>query len=69
MEAIREIRSIDSDEIVIKLPEGFKKRLVEIIVLPVDESSEKKQRFSGFLNNPIRIEGFKLPSREERNER
>lgn len=70
MQAIREIREIDSDSVVIKIPEEFRKRKVEIIVLPIDDTiTEKRKRFSRFLKNPIKIENFRMPSREERNAR
>jgi hypothetical protein len=36
MELIREIREIDSDRIVIKVPLEFKKKMVEILVFPLD---------------------------------
>ena len=39
MEAIREIREIDSDKLSIDIPARFRKRKVEIIVLPIDEIS------------------------------
>jgi len=70
MEAIREIREIDSNQVVIDIPDEFKKRTVEIIVTPIDDTVEKKsKRFSGFLKNPIKIENFQMLSREERNAR
>lgn len=36
MQAIREIRDIVSQELVLKLPEEFLEKTVEIIILPVD---------------------------------
>ncbi|MGD2086773.1 MAG: hypothetical protein PVH61_11370 [Candidatus Aminicenantes bacterium] len=70
MEALREIREIDSDKLVIEIPESFRKRKVEIIVLPIDEiRATQSGRFPHFLKNPIKIENFQMPSREERNAR
>ena len=70
MEAIREIREIDSDKLIIEIPARFRKRKVEIIVLPIDEiRTVQAGRFSHFLKNPIKIENFRMPSREERNAR
>jgi hypothetical protein len=70
MEALREVREIDSDKLVIEIPESFRKRKVEIIVLPIDEiPATQSRRFSHFLKNPIKIENFQMPSREERNAR
>ncbi len=70
MEAIREIREIDSDKLLIDIPARFRKRKVEIIVLPIDEiRTGQAGRFSNFLKNPIKIENFRMPSREERNAR
>ena len=36
MELIREIRNIDSDTIVINVPKEFRKKRVEILVLPLE---------------------------------
>jgi hypothetical protein len=41
MAVIREIRDIDSDRIVIELPEAFRKKRVEILVFPL-EGGEKE---------------------------
>ena len=69
MEVIREIREIDSDEVVIKIPKEFKKKKVEIVISPVEKAAEEHERFSLFLRDPIKIENFQMPSREERNAR
>jgi hypothetical protein len=70
MEAIREIREIDSDKLLIEIPARFRKRKVEIIVLPIDEiRTVQSEHFSQFLKNPIKIENFRMPTREERNAR
>ncbi len=45
MELIREIRDIDSDKIIIKVPKEFRKKRVEILVLPLDKS-EKEETLS-----------------------
>ena len=45
MEIIREIRDIDSDKITIKVPKEFRKKRVEILVLPI-ETSEKEETVS-----------------------
>ncbi len=54
MEAIREIRDLDSDKLVIDIPEGFKPKRVEVIILPVDEysksPSEEKSKAIDQLN-------------------
>jgi len=42
MEVIREIRDLDSDKIIIKIPKEFKKKRVEILVLPFEKTEEKK---------------------------
>ena len=42
MELIREIREIDSDKIIITVPKEFRKRRVEILVLPLEEEKKKK---------------------------
>lgn len=70
MEAIREIREIDSNQVVIDIPDEFRKRKIEIIVMPIDDTvPEKSKRFSRFLKKPIKIENFHMPSRDERNAR
>ncbi|MCK4761241.1 MAG: hypothetical protein KAW12_03515 [Candidatus Aminicenantes bacterium] len=64
MEAIREI---DSGRVVIEIPEQSRNKKVEIIVFPFVETPAKKSgRFSRFLQDPIKIENFRMPSREER---
>jgi hypothetical protein len=42
---------------------------VEIIILPLEEPTGKRKRFSRFLKHPIHIENFRMPSREERHAR
>jgi hypothetical protein len=42
MEMIREVREIDAEELVIHIPEEFRKRKVEVIILPLDKKTEKK---------------------------
>ena len=70
MEAFREIREIDSDKLLIDIPAKFRKRKVEIIILPIDEiRNSQPGHFANFLKNPLKIENFKMPSREERNAR
>ncbi|NIM12341.1 MAG: hypothetical protein GTO45_09525 [Candidatus Aminicenantes bacterium] len=66
---IREIREIHSDKIWIKIPKEFREKRVEIVVSSIDDNVDKPRRFSSFLKNPIKIENFRMPSREERNAR
>ncbi len=40
MELIREIRQIDSEQIVINIPKTFRKRQVEIIVFPLEQEAK-----------------------------
>lgn len=42
MEVIREIRDLDSDKIIIKIPKEFKKKRVEILVLPFETTEENE---------------------------
>jgi hypothetical protein len=44
MEIIREIRDLDSDKIIIKVPKEFKNKRVEILVLPFEETGKEKKR-------------------------
>lgn len=37
MQALRKIQKVDSDHISIKIPKIFRKRTLEIIVMPVDD--------------------------------
>ena len=46
MEIIREIRDIDSDKIIIKVPKEFKKKRVEILVLPFQDAAEDRPKVS-----------------------
>jgi hypothetical protein len=66
---IREIREIHSDKIWIKIPKEFREKRVEIVVSSIEDTVEKPRRFSRFLKSPIKIEKFRMPSREERNDR
>ena len=57
MQALREIREITSDTITINVPAAFRHHRVEIILLPLDEETQKDQalpkeffeRFAGCL--------------------
>ncbi|MCP5053070.1 MAG: hypothetical protein GY940_38240 [bacterium] len=42
MQIIREIREIDSEELVIRIPREFRKKTVEVIILPINNKSENK---------------------------
>lgn len=42
MKVIREIREINSDEIIIKVPKEFKRKKVEIILLPIEELEDEE---------------------------
>ena len=69
IDAIREIRVVDSDKLVLKIPAAYKMKKVEVLVFPVRDNDIEADRFSAFLKEPIAIENFKMPSREERNAR
>ncbi len=57
MQAIREIRRIDSSTITLRIPEEFREREVEIIVFPCaekdtgDRTQEKLMRFDRLVEN------------------
>lgn len=57
MQAIREIRRIDSGTITLKIPEEFREREVEVIVLPCaerdtkDQTHEKLMQFDRLVEN------------------
>ncbi len=42
MEVIREVREIDSEELVIHVPKELRKRKVEVIISPLDKKTGKK---------------------------
>ncbi len=42
MQLIREIRNIDADKIIIKIPKGFRKKRVEILMFPLEQSEQKE---------------------------
>ena len=42
MEALREIREVDSDRIEIEIPERFRNRKIEVIIVPADETTGGK---------------------------
>lgn len=39
MQALRQIQTTDSDSLLIKIPRSFQRRMLEIIVIPVDEKA------------------------------
>lgn len=47
MEALRQIVQLDSDTLVLKLPETFAHQQLEVIVLPIQESMGKAQLIDG----------------------
>jgi len=47
MQAIREIYNVDSEQIVINLPEEFRKKKIEVILLPLEPDCKKPNRASG----------------------
>ena len=49
MQALREIRKVISQELVVKLPKEFLEKKVEIIVLAVDELSTEKLVYQGAI--------------------
>jgi hypothetical protein len=44
MELVREIRDIDSDEITINVPEGLRRKRVEIIMFPLKDVGKKLKK-------------------------
>lgn len=42
MQMIREVRETESGELVIHIPEEFRKRKVEVIIFPLDGEAEKE---------------------------
>ena len=66
MKIIREVRKVSENEIIIKIPKEFLDKEVEMILYPVETENKK---FADFLRKSIKIENFKMPSREERNAR
>jgi hypothetical protein len=42
MNLIREIRHIDSDKIIIKIPKEFRKKRVEILLFPLEQSEQQE---------------------------
>ena len=57
MELIREIRDLDSDNIVIKVPDAFRHRKVEILVFPL-ENLEEESREENRENEAITSSGL-----------
>ena len=42
MDVIREVRDLDSDKIIIRVPKEFKKRKVEILVIPFEITGQEE---------------------------
>jgi hypothetical protein len=55
MQVIREIREVDSDKIIIDVPEEFRKTRVEVIIVPVREETGKK--FSKEIEDFLKLGG------------
>jgi len=55
MHAIREVRRIESGELVIHVPREFKNKKVEIIISPIDKDKEK--RFSKGIEDFLSLGG------------
>lgn len=55
MEVFREIREIDSDKLVIDVPEEFRDRKVEITIVPM--SKKKKEKFSKEIEKFLKLGG------------
>ena len=65
MQAIREIRQVDSETITVKIPEYFREKKVEIIVLPYsdiiseDRQADKLMQFDQLVEN-AKTRNFKI---------
>jgi hypothetical protein len=72
MEFIREIKKIEENTITIELPENYKNREVEILVLPFEDSEKnkfsKRRPFESLKKISIDTRTFKF-NREELHER
>jgi hypothetical protein len=62
MQAIREIKRVDKNQLTIAVPDAFLEKEVEIIVLPIDEGKKpvKTDREASFLKFTDQF-CFKLP--------
>ncbi len=73
MEAIRKIVTSISEDLIIKLPEEFRNRKLEVIILPSNEEDQrlkKKERLLKIYNESKGVlpEGYRF-DREEAHER
>jgi hypothetical protein len=66
MEIIREIRNIDSDKVTIKVPKEFRKKRVEILVIPIG-TSEKEETVSEDVEVELNASGLCGLWEDERN--
>ena len=73
MQPLKEVRHVDSDTLVIKIPEEYRRRKLQVIVYPINDEENtcetETRKFSKFLQDPITVKDFQMPSREERNAR
>ncbi len=67
MDALRTIVRSGDDEVTIKLPAQLARRLLEVIVLPLEGGQSPTRR--SFLDTVISVPNFVMPSRLERNAR
>lgn len=55
MQTIREVRQVESEELVIQVPKEFKNRKVEVIISTLDKENEKK--FSKEIDDFLKLGG------------
>lgn len=55
MQVIREVREIDSEELIIQVPKELMKRKVEVIISPLDR--DHQQKFSKEIENFLSLGG------------
>ncbi len=73
MKAIRKLITSKSEDLTIRLPDEFKNKKLEVIILPYDEKEEKTERRERLLkiynqSKGVLPEGYKF-NREEIHER
>jgi hypothetical protein len=67
MEALRQIVQLHSDTLVLKIPETLSHRVLEVIILPMNEATDKVQSYHQVSMQQIHTELAEFKQRFDKN--
>ena len=59
MQAIREIRKVDADTVTVRIPEEFREKEIEIIILSYTDTTPKDQKADKLMQFDLLVENAK----------